>query len=53
MPYIVIFATIVVLAFFLIPVFPQMIPAELNGQVSQLTRLFALFGPSLDPACCV
>jgi len=43
MPYIVICAPIAVLAFFLIPVFPQMIPAELNGQVGQLTGLFALF----------
>ncbi len=43
MPYILIFAPIAVLAFALIPLVPQMIPAELNGQVSQLTGLFTFF----------
>jgi maltose/moltooligosaccharide transporter len=43
MPYIVICAPIAVLAFVLIPLVPQMIPAELNGQVSQISGLFAFF----------
>ena len=43
MPYIVIFAPIAVLAFVLIPLAPQMIPAQLNGQVDQLGGLFAFF----------
>jgi maltose/moltooligosaccharide transporter len=47
MPYILIFAPIAVLAFVLIPLVPQMIPAELNGQVSQLSGLFAFFVAAL------
>ena len=47
MPYILIFAPIAVLAFVLIPLVPQMIPAELNGQVSQLTGLLAFFVAAL------
>ena len=43
MPYILTFAPIAVLAFILIPLVPQMIPVELNGQVDQLTGLFAFF----------
>jgi len=43
MPYILIFAPIAVLAFVLIPLVPQMIPASLNGQVGQLGGLLALF----------
>ncbi len=43
MPYILVFAPIAVLAFVLIPLVPQMIPAELNGQVSQLSGPFAFF----------
>lgn len=47
MPYILVFAPIAVLAFALIPLVPQMIPAELNGQVSQLSGLFAFFVAAL------
>ncbi len=36
MPYILIFAPIAVIAFVLIPLAPQMIPLELNGQMNQL-----------------
>ena len=38
MPYILIFAPIAVIAFILIPLAPEMIPAELNGQVDQLGK---------------
>lgn len=38
MPYILIFAPIAVIAFILIPLAPQMIPAELNGQADQLGK---------------
>ena len=47
MPYIVAFAPIAVLAFVLIPLAPQMIPPELNGQVEKLTGLFTFFMLSL------
>ena len=47
MPYILIFAPIAVLAFALIPLVPQMIPASLNGQVGQLSGLFAFFVAAL------
>ncbi len=43
MPYILIFAPIAVLAFAFIPLAPQMIPPELNGQVGELTPIFAAF----------
>jgi len=43
MPYILACAPIAVVAFVLIPLAPQMIPAELNGRVGQLTGLFAFF----------
>ena len=43
MPYIVACAPVAVIAFALIPLAPQMIPAELNGQLSQLGGWFALF----------
>ncbi len=42
MPYILIFAPIAVIAFAVIPLAPQMIPAELNGQLSQLSGPFTL-----------
>ena len=47
MPYIVIFAPIAVLAFALIPIAPQLIPPELNGQVERLGGLFAFLIASL------
>jgi len=47
MPYIITCAPIAVLAFALIPIAPQLIPPELNGQVDQLTGLFAFFIASL------
>jgi len=47
MPYIIGFAPIAVLAFFLIPLPPQMIPAQLDGQVGQLTGLFIAFVAAL------
>lgn len=47
MPYILIFAPIAVLAFVLIPLVPQMITPELNGQVGQLTGLFTFFVAAL------
>ena len=47
MPYILIFAPIAVLAFVLIPLVPQMIPAELNGQVGQLSGQLAFFVAAL------
>ncbi len=47
MPYILIFAPIAVLAFLIIPLAPQMIPPELNGQVEQLKGPFTLFLISL------
>lgn len=47
MPYIVTCAPIAVLAFALIPLAPQMIPPELNGQVDKLGGLFAFFIASL------
>jgi len=47
MPYIITFAPIAVLAFVLIPLAPQMIPPELNGQIGQLTNQFVLFVISL------
>ena len=50
MPYILIFAPIAVLAFALIPLVPQMIPVELNGQVNQLSGLFAFFVVALGRA---
>ena len=43
MPYIITCAPIAVLAFALIPLAPQMIPPELNGQVGQMPGLFAFF----------
>jgi MFS family permease len=43
MPYILIFAPIAAIALAAIPVAPQMIPAELNGQFDQLGGLFAFF----------
>ncbi|HIP88077.1 MAG TPA: MFS transporter [Anaerolineales bacterium] len=47
MPYIITCAPIAVLAFALIPIAPMLIPPELNGQVGQLTGLFAFFIASL------
>jgi len=47
MPYILIFAPIAALALAAIPMAPQMIPAELNGQADQLGGLFAFFVVSL------
>jgi len=47
MPYIIAFAPIAVLAFLLIPLAPQMIPPELNGQADKLTGLLAFFIASL------
>jgi maltose/moltooligosaccharide transporter len=41
MPYILVFAPIAVLAFALIPLAPQMIPAHLNGQIDRLAGPFA------------
>ena len=43
MPFIVIFAPIAVLAFVLIPLAPQMIPAAANGQVAELGGTFTFF----------
>jgi MFS family permease len=43
MPYIIILAPIAVLAFALIPLAPQMIPAEFNGQMTELGGLFVFF----------
>lgn len=43
MPYILVCAPIAVLAFVLIPLAPQMIPAELNGQIAQLSGPFTIF----------
>jgi MFS family permease len=43
MPYIIALAPLAVLAFALIPLPPQMIPAEPNGQVEQLGGLLTLF----------
>ncbi|HIQ00828.1 MAG TPA: MFS transporter [Anaerolineales bacterium] len=43
MPYILTFAPIAVLAFVLIPLAPQMIPPELNGQMDKLTGPFTFF----------
>ncbi len=43
MPYIIGFAPVAVLAFFLIPLPPQMIPPSLNGEVGQLTGPFLAF----------
>jgi MFS family permease len=43
MPYILTCAPIAVLAFALAPLAPLMIPAELNGQIGELTGLFAFF----------
>ncbi|MCS7284047.1 MAG: SLC45 family MFS transporter, partial [Anaerolineae bacterium] len=47
MPYIITCAPIAVIAFALIPLAPQMIPPELNGQVDKLGGLFAFFIASL------
>jgi maltose/moltooligosaccharide transporter len=47
MPYIITMAPLAVIAFALIPVAPQLIPAEWNGQVRQMSGLFALFIASL------
>lgn len=48
MPYILIFAPIAAIAFALIPLSPQMIPVELNGQVGQLGKPLAfLLGAAL------
>jgi maltose/moltooligosaccharide transporter len=47
MPYILIFAPIAILAFALIPLAPQMIPAALNGQVDQLGDPLSFFIVSL------
>ena len=47
MPYILIFAPIAVAAFCLVPVAPQMIPPELNGQLSRLTGIFSFFVAAL------
>lgn len=42
MPYILVFAPIAAVAFAVIPLAPQLIPAELNGQVDRLGGPFAL-----------
>lgn len=47
MPYILIFAPIAVAAFCLIPLPPQMIPPELNGQLAKLGGVFVLFAAAL------
>ncbi len=48
MPYIIIFAPIAVVAFILIPLAPQMIPVELNGQIDKLGgQLAFLLGSSM------
>lgn len=48
MPYILIFAPLAVIGFGLIPLVPQMIPAELNGQVEKLQGpLTLLLGSSI------
>ena len=47
MPYIIFFTPIAVLAFALVPLAPQMIPAELSGHVEQLSGLFTFFIISL------
>jgi MFS family permease len=43
MPYIITMAPLAVLAFALIPLAPQMIPAELNGQLAELSGPFIFF----------
>lgn len=47
MPYIIAFAPIAVLAFVLIPLPPQMIPATANGQIGEVNGLFAAFVAAL------
>ncbi len=43
MPYIIAFAPIAVIGFFLIPIAPEMIPARYSGQVGEVTGLFVFF----------
>ncbi|MFL7793908.1 MAG: MFS transporter [Anaerolineae bacterium] len=47
MPYILACTPIAVLAFGLIPIAPLLIPAELNGQIGELTGLFVFFVAAL------